>query len=121
MAGIAQDRPGGQHEADERSDDESCVARHDLEVRTEGEEQGDDARGSPEDPEQVQAPLLRHDQPVGRGPERRPVTARTPATTSAPIRRKKTTARTAATSTVVGPIGSPKIPWNGRMSGSVMP
>lgn len=64
------------------------------------------------------APILIYE--LVRGPARRPVTARTIATTSAPIRRKKTTASTAAISKTGGPAGWAKIPWNGRTSGSVI-
>lgn len=65
MSRVAQDRAGGEDDADRRRDDQSGVAHGDLlEVRAEGEEQRDHAGRSPEQPEQVQAPFLPHDRVI---------------------------------------------------------
>ena len=58
MPRVAQDRAGGQREAEERRDHKAQVARHGLEVGAEGEEQRNDADGCSEHPEQVRACLL---------------------------------------------------------------
>jgi hypothetical protein len=54
---VAQDRDGGQREAEERCDHKAHVARHRLEVGAEGEEQSNDTDGCSEHPEQVRACL----------------------------------------------------------------
>jgi hypothetical protein len=57
---VAQDRAGGQREADKRCDQEAHIARHRLEMRAESKEQSDETDRCSEHPEQVSASLLRH-------------------------------------------------------------